>query len=315
MSYRYSGIDIIVGVGMCAIVFGALFLFVATTGTFLVATPAMVDQFSNSASGMVWLQPALGQAIVERTLLQRQSDRLTAQATMEWDQALLAHYSLHSIPGGPFGFVMDRAATMPEDHAARVQGVMGQAIVNGTRRGLRSGMLMADFPLADYNRNMIGTVERLGARMDYAFMESWQPLLGQWIVQASQDYSSRVAAVQEQLGTAVVHVAQARIGMEADWATNQYQLGSLLAAVDRVAAMTGPADQVVVASLAPAANIVATESTMVWPGVPLGYLFAAMIGMALVFFSGLRLSAMSRAAKAKADLQHNRDRWVYHPAA
>ena len=33
MSYRYSSIDIIVGFGMCAIVFGALFLFVATTGT------------------------------------------------------------------------------------------------------------------------------------------------------------------------------------------------------------------------------------------------------------------------------------------
>ena len=96
MTYRYSGIDIIVGFGMCAIVFGALFLFVATTGTFLVATPpVMGEQFFSSANGMVWLQPALGQAIVERTLLQRQSDRITAQATSEWDQALLAHYSLN----------------------------------------------------------------------------------------------------------------------------------------------------------------------------------------------------------------------------
>ena len=45
MSYRYSSIDIIVGFGMCAIVFGALFLFVATTGTFLVAAqPALVER-------------------------------------------------------------------------------------------------------------------------------------------------------------------------------------------------------------------------------------------------------------------------------
>ena len=167
MSYRYSSIDIIVGFGMCAIVFGALFLFVATTGTFLVAAqPAIVEPLPGSASGMIWLQPALGRAIVDRTLLQRASDRITAQATLEWDQALLAHYSLQSMPGGPFGVVMDRAAAMPDEHAARVQGVMGQAIVNGTRRGVRSGMLGADFSLAGYNRAMIGNVERTGERME-----------------------------------------------------------------------------------------------------------------------------------------------------
>ena len=33
MSYRYNTIDIIVGVGMCAIVFGALLFFVAANGT------------------------------------------------------------------------------------------------------------------------------------------------------------------------------------------------------------------------------------------------------------------------------------------
>ncbi len=195
MTYRYSGIDIIVGFGMCAIVFGALFLFVATTGTFLVATPpAMDDQFSSSANGMVWLQPALGQAIVERTLLQRLSDRITAQATLEWDQALLAHYSLQSLPGGPFGFIMDRAATMPDDHAARVQAVMGRSIVNGTRRGVRSGVLSADQYLSDYNRDMIGTAEQLGGRMHGEFMATWQPLLGRWIVDAGRDYAVRAAA-------------------------------------------------------------------------------------------------------------------------
>jgi hypothetical protein len=316
MSYRYSSIDIIVGFGMCAIIFGALFLFVATTGTFLAATPpAMPDQFSQPVNGMVWLQPALGQAIVERTLLQRQSDRITAQATLEWDQALLAHYSLQSTPGGRFGFIMDRAATMPDDHVARVQTVMGRSIVNGTRRGVHSGALSADFYLSDYNRDMIGAVERLGGRMHEAFAATWQPLLGRWIVDAGLDYSAREAAVQEQLGTAIIHVAQARAGLEESWAANQYQLGTLLAAVDRTATMTGPADQIMVASTMPEAGAMAPEQGMAWPGVPLGYFFAAMIGMALVFFSGLRLSAMSREAKASADLRRERDRWVYRLAA
>ncbi|MEQ1793853.1 MAG: hypothetical protein ABL970_06645 [Nitrospira sp.] len=316
MSYRYSSIDIIVGFGMCAIVFGALFLFVATTGTFLVATPpAMVDQFSQPGNGMVWLQPALGQAIVERTLLQRASDRVTAQATLEWDQALLAHYSLQSLPGGPFGQIMDRAAIIPDDHEARVQAVMGRTIVNGTRRGVRSGVLSADHYLSDYNRNMIGAAEQLGGRMHGAFAATWQPLLGRWIVDASRDYAARVVGVQEQLGMAIVHVAQARSGMEEAWGANQYQLGTLLAAVDRTATMAEPVDQIMVASVAPMGAVMASASVMAWPGIPLGYLFAAMIGMALVFFSGLRLSAMSREAKAHADLLRDRDRWVYRPAA
>ena len=316
MSYRYSSIDIIVGFGMCAIVFGALFLFVATTGTFLVASPpAMLEPLPGSASGMVWLQPALGQAIVERTLLQRQSDRITAQASLEWDQALLAHYRLQSMPGGPFGVVMDRAVAMPEEHAARVQGVMGQAIVNGTRRGVRSGMLAADYSLAGYNRTMIGNVERVGEGMERAFASTWQPLLGRWIVDAGRDYAVRSAGVQEQLGAAIIHVAQARTGLEAAWAANQYQLGTLLAAVDRTATLAGPADQIMVARMESAAGTAVPGPSMTWPGIPVGYLFAAMIGMALVFFSGLRLSAMSRESKVQAELRRERERWVYRPAA
>lgn len=316
MSYRYSSIDIIVGFGMCAIVFGALFLFVATTGTFLVASPtAMVEPLPGSASGMVWLQPALGRAIVERTLLQRQSDRITAQATLEWDQALLAHYQLQSMPGGPFGVVMDRAATMPDEHAARVQGVMGQAIVNGTRSGVRSGMLGADYSLSGYNRAMIGHVERMGERMERAFAEAWQPMLGRWIVDAGRDYAARSAGVQERLGAAIIHVDQARTGLEEAWAANQYQLGTVLAAVDRTATMSGADDQITVARMEPAVGSAVSEPAMTWPGIPVGYLFAAMIGMALVFFSGLRLSAMSRESKMQAELRRDRERWVYRPAA
>jgi hypothetical protein len=39
MSYRYNTIDIIVGIGMCAIVFGAWLFFFAANGTYQVATP------------------------------------------------------------------------------------------------------------------------------------------------------------------------------------------------------------------------------------------------------------------------------------
>ena len=66
MSYRYNMVDIIVGVGMCAIVFGAMLFFVAANGTVLVATSqsGSLQQPSVDARGTTWLQPALGQAIV-----------------------------------------------------------------------------------------------------------------------------------------------------------------------------------------------------------------------------------------------------------
>lgn len=317
MSYRYTTLDIIVGVGMCAIVFGALLFFVVAAGTLLVPSPqsASIEQSAGVVAGMTWLQPALGQAIVERTLLQRYSDRVTAEATSEWNQAMLAHHSLQSIPGGPFGFVMQQAATVPGDHAARVQAVMGRSIVNFTRRGIRSGVLSADQYLSDYNRGMIGAAETMGQRLDREFASTWQAVLGRWIVDASQDYVGRGMAIQEQLGTAVLHMAQARTGLEDVWAANQYQLASLIAAVDRTAATTDRMAQLAAAESMRGEGSVASAGPVSWPDIPMGYLIAAALALSAVFFGGLILSAASREAKALADMKRDSSRWVYRLAA
>lgn len=317
MSYRYTTLDIIVGVGMCAIVFGALLFFVAASGTFLVASPqpASIEQSSGVLAEMTWLQPALGQAIVERTLLQRTSDRVTTQAASEWNQAMLAHHSLQSIPGGPFGFVMHRAATVPADHAARVQAVMGRSIVNFTRRGIRSGALSADQYLSDYNRGMIGVTERMGQRLDRKFTSTWQAVLGRWIVEASRDHVGRHGVIQERLGAAIVHVAQAKTGLEEAWATNQYQLASLIAAVDRSAVTADRMAQLAAAEFSPEGVSVASTKPVSWPEIPMGYLIAAALGLGAVFFGGLILSAANREGKALADMKRDSSRWVYRLAA
>ncbi len=105
MSYKYTTIDVIVGMGMCAIVFGALLFFVAATGTFQVApisyTP--IEQSTEMLAGMAMLQPALGQAIVERELLERRASQAMAGAIALWNKANLAQQNLESLPGGPFG--------------------------------------------------------------------------------------------------------------------------------------------------------------------------------------------------------------------
>src|SRR5262245_26509499 len=168
MSHRYNTIDIIVGVGMCAIVFGAFLVFFAANGTYQVATPQIItiEQPSDIQLGMTLLQPALGQAIVDQALFERQTNQAMPQSASEWNRATLAQQEFQSLPGGPLGAVMRQAATVPADHMARVQYVMGRAIVNFTARGVRTGVLSADQNLSDYNTNMIRLTEARGQHLD-----------------------------------------------------------------------------------------------------------------------------------------------------
>jgi hypothetical protein len=125
----------------------------------------------------------------------------------------------------------------------------------------------------------------------------------------TREHLRRTADVQEQLGTAIVHVAQARMGLEGAWASNQYQLGSLMAAADRMPAI-GDQGQLS-ASTGPEIT-----SAMRWiPDIPVAYLMAAALVLCGVFFAGLLLSAAAREAKALAESGRNAGRWVYRMAA
>jgi len=317
MSYRYNSLDVIVGVGMCAIMFGALLIFVSASGAFLPAAPQSVpvEGFSGASLDMAWLQPALGQAIVERILLQRRTDDITRAATAEWNQAMLAYRSLHAVPEGPLGSVLHRAETVPMEHEARVQGLMGRSIVNFTRRGVRSGVLSADQYLSDYNSRMIGATESTGQRLSRQFASSWQVMLGQSIVDASRTYAAREAAVQEQLGSAIIRVTQAKTVLEDAWSANQYQLGALMVALDRSGIGRDRMVSFAAADVKPRGPSVAATVPMSWPDIPMGILFAVSIGLCMIFFGGLTLAGSYREAKALAEARRNSARWVYRMAA
>ena len=186
MSHRYNTIDIIVGVGTCSIVFGALLVFSAANGTYHAATPQSIaiEQPIDIEFGMASLQPVLGQAIVDQALFERRVNQLIAQSASEWNQATLTHQEFQSLPGGPLGEVMRQAETVPADHMARFQYVMGRAIMNFTARGIRSGVLSADQYRSDYNTSMIRATESRGQRLDEEFASTWQTTLGQKILAA-----------------------------------------------------------------------------------------------------------------------------------
>jgi hypothetical protein len=317
MSYRYNTIDIIVGVGMCAIVFGALLFFVAATGTFQVAPIAYtpIEQPIGRLADMTMLQPALGQAIVDQALFERRANQVMAQSASEWNRATLAHHEFQSLPGGPFGAVMRQAATVPADHMARVQGVMGRAIVNFTRRGIRSGVLSADQYLSDYNTGMIRVTEAWGQRLGQEFASTWQATLGREIVDAIQHYTERAGAIQERLGTAILYVTQAQTGSEEVRGTQQEQLASLVVAAVRTEALADRVTLLAAIESLPEDTAVAFTEPASWPEMPMGYLIAAGLMLAAVFFGGLSLTAQSRETKALAEMRHHAARWVYRMAA
>lgn len=317
MQYRYNTIDIVVGVGMCAIVFGALLFFTAANGyqvtvpqSFSAGQPAEIE------SGMTILQPLLGHAIVEQALFERHANRALAQSVSEWNRASMAYHDFQSRPGGPLGAVMHQAVAVPAANRARVQGVMGRAIVNFTKRGIRNGLFSADTYLSDYNLAMIRATETRGQRLEQDFVSTWQATLGRNIVEAVQTHRIQAGVIQERLGTALLHLVQVQAGSEAVRATQQEQLASLIVAAIRTEG------QPELVTLRPGSepppqetvSVASTEATS-WPEIPMGYLIAAGLMLTVVFWGGLSLAARSREEQALARTSHEASRWVYHMAA
>jgi len=318
MSHRYNTIDIIVGVGMCAIVFGAFLVFFAANGTYQATTPqfASIEQPRDIEHGMSSLQPALGQAIVNQALFERRTNQAIAQSASEWNRATLAYQEFQSIPGGPLGAVMRQAAKVPADHMARVQYVMGRAIVDFTARGIRSGVLSADQYLSDYNANMIRVTEARGQRLDHEFASTWQATLGREIVDATQNYGWQAGEIQERLGAALLGVIQAQTGSEEVRAAQQEQMGSLVVAAVRTEELADSLTlRAAIESFPEDTAAIGSTEPAFWPQIPIGYLIVAGIMLVTVFFGGLSLAARNRETKALAEMELHAAKWVYRMAA
>ena len=317
MSHRYNIIDSIVGIGMCAILFGAFLFFFAANGPYQVASPQPISMGEpvGLEIGMPSLQSALGQAIVNQALFESRTNQLIAQSASEWNRITLAEQELQSLPGGPLGAVMREAAKVPADHLARVQYVMGRAIVNFTARGIRSGVLSADQYRSDYNTNMIRAIEANGQRLDHEFASAWQATLGREIVDAIQDSSRQAGAIQERLGTAILHLTQAQTGSEEVRAGQQEQLASLVVAAIRTEALVDRLTLLAAIESLPEDTAVASTEPASWPEIPMGYLIVAGLILVTVLFGGLSLTARSREAKALAEMEYQAAKWVYRIAA
>ena len=320
MSYRYNTIDILVGVGMCATIFGALFLFIAVNGTYQVSphqSPPL-EQSTGMESGIRLLQPVLGQAIVDHALFERHTNHAIAQSVSEWNRVTMSYREWQSGSRGLLGTVLNEARAVPATHIARVEGVKGRAIVNFTTRAVRNGLLSANQDATMYNMKMIGAIESQGQRLRDGFASTWQATIGRRIVEAAQHDWRQAGAVQERLGSALVHVVRAQMSSAQERSVQQEQLASLIFAAARHEVFPGRTMQptVTIPSVVPPHDVaVASAEPASWPEIPMSYLIAAGLLLATVFFGGLSMAVQSREAKAFAQLRRDADRWTFRMAA
>lgn len=320
MSYRYNTIDILVGVGMCATIFGALFLFLAVNGTYQVSphqSPPL-EQSTGMESGIRLLQPVLGQAIVDQTLFERHTNQALAQSVSEWNRATMSYREWQSGSRRLLGTVLNEASAVPATHIARVEGVKGRAIANFTTRGVRNGLLSADRDGTIYNMKMIGAVESRGQHLHDEFTSTWQATIGRRIVEAAQHDWRQAGAIQERLGSALVHVVRLQTSSAQKQSVQQEQLAGLIFAAARHEVFAGRTMQPTVAipSVVPSHDLaVGSAEPASWPEIPMSYLIAAGLLLATVFFGGLSMAVQSREEKAFAQLRRDADRWTFRMAA
>jgi len=316
MSYRYNTIDIIVGVGLCAILCGALLVFAAANGTYQVVRPqALVsEQPATSDIGIRTLQPTFGQALLDQAVFERRANQAIAQSVSEWNRATLAFHEFVSGSRSALGSVIHHAQTVPANHLARVEGIKGRAIVNFTKRGSRNGLLSGDQYGTIYNMKMIGAVEAQGLRLHDEFTSTWQAMLGHHIVEAAQQDWLQARTIQERLGTALVQVVQVQTRSEQGRAVQQEQLASLIFASARHTTSAAVAVQTTIPATSQEIAVASTEPAS-WPEIPMSYLIAAGLMLATVFLGGLSMAAQHRETRALDQIRRDADRWAFRMAA
>jgi hypothetical protein len=315
-----------VGIGLCATLLGAALFFdsISMVPEPVVAEPVVMNEPTGIMTGMHWLQPVLGQAIVERYVLEREGAAAIAAAATELNRATLTQYSLQRSPFGHFDAIKAWAELAPAEHAGRIQEVMGRTVVNFTQRGVRTGILSPPQSTGEYNNRMIRLAEALGERMDEDFLAHWQVNLGRAILTASQDRATLSAQIQERVGAAIMQVAKVQAGYQRATEAVRRQLTAATNAAIRTELRADLFDHLAMAEpfaqLANAEPMAAPQATPVVepkssPDIPIGYLMAAFVGLIALFLGGLWLPSTKREEELAEQIRPEAVQRVYRKTA
>jgi len=289
MRRTFEPVDLMVVIGVCATVLGGYFLYMATSGTLEAATPEpiAIGRTAGIMDAMDWVQPVLGQAIVDDYLLGREASSRTIAATAELNWATMIGHRLQSLPLMPVEGIRASAAEAEADHAARVQFVLGRSIVDATARGVRTGVLAPDRQSGEYNRLLIGFAEARGHQMDEEFQDNHQVNMGWAIVTASQDRARFADRTQERIGTAIVRVVKAQDGYQEAEGAMQGQMAALAIASIHTEMQADRFARLAAADFTAQQQPVGQTEPRSWPEIPIGALVGASVGLIGLFLAGL----------------------------
>ncbi len=157
MQRKYELVDLMVAVGLFATIVAGGLVFMAANGTLSVLPreQGVSEQPIGTLDGMRWLQPVLGQAILDQEMLERRNHKVAPAAVKQLNGVTAEYRRWQNSPFGYLESIKTSAAGGSANHATRVQAVMGRAIVHFTQRGIRSGVLSPETQVSDYNSRMI----------------------------------------------------------------------------------------------------------------------------------------------------------------
>lgn len=312
MRRQLEPVDLMVAIGLCATLLGGYLLFMATTGAIGAASAEVTSagltgnvgsRPGDMTTAAEWVQPALGQAIVTDYLLERETSRMTAAASAEFNRATMAGQRVTALPSKQFERIGSHAASVEADHVARVQYVLGRRIVNFTSRGVRAGLLSPMQLYDRYNRRMIRATQFAASRMDDQFLSQREPVKGWAIVAASQDHMQYAGQIQHRIGGAIVRVAQIQQVSGEALAGAQEQLASVALAsilseqiADRFARLAAVDSSV-------GAQPLPLSEPRSWPEIPIGLLLAASLTLVGLFFAGLFMPSTGRETGTMGEAQ------------
>jgi hypothetical protein len=249
----------------------------------------------NVMVAMQWIQPALGQAILDNALMERRASRDIPAATVQLNDAVMWARGFQRSSVEYLNTIIARARDSQFEHEARVQYVLGRMIANFTGRGVRTGSLSAMDPGGGYNREMIRRVEATRNRMDEQFALNRQANLGTAIVASAVNEMQFAEGLQMRLGKAIVQVAMAQDGYRSASGAIGERIGTIMMAsvntetvADRLARLT--------AAEPGASRPVPYAEARSFPNISVSALMAGSAAIIVLFFAGLSIpSETSRA--------------------
>ena len=201
MDRIFKFIDLTTLVALLATVVGIVlclfFLFAPTTfGKNLPET--VVNGSVDIQVSLRWIQPILGQAIVEDTLIKQQyGTHIDGLVTTPEHTMLVGHPTHEKVLETA---IAAHIQSLEADHSTRVQWVLGRLIVTFTSQGIRTGMVTADKSADEANRRIIALAQETGAKLDDAFKAERQARIGTTIVTKTLPQARRTDNSWERVG-------------------------------------------------------------------------------------------------------------------